>query len=277
MGRSDAMTDHPSWAATDSTPQAALENVLERLPVSLIATPRRQLFTCTPSETLGEISQRSPGDFDFYPVTEAAFSGPIIGLLNLTKAHEDGDPGAYVADHFDRLAEQNLIGADASILAFIREADERACRLVIAGREISGLVTTSDLQRLPVRASLFAMITRLEMAMSEAIRRQGSDDEWIALLSEGRRKNLRKKIDASKSSDSFVDSLLYTDFCDKRDILARTAFSGRKKVFLKDLRAVEDLRNSVAHSGHYAATRADAKRLSSTVRSLDYWLGEIHR
>jgi hypothetical protein len=58
-----------------------------------------------------------------------------------------------VSARMSRLSDENLIGADASILTFVRNADRQKCRLVLSGLEISGLVSLSDLQRLPVWAA----------------------------------------------------------------------------------------------------------------------------
>jgi hypothetical protein len=74
------------------------------------------------------------------------------------------------------LPEENLIGADAGILSFVKGADRRGCRLVMSGAEISGLVSLSDLQKLPVRATvLFALITHAVRSPSgqRAHERQG--------------------------------------------------------------------------------------------------------
>ncbi|MBV5269366.1 MAG: hypothetical protein JZU55_04890, partial [Afipia sp.] len=68
------------------------------------------------------------------------------------------------------ITEADLIGADAGILDFIRQADFSKFRFLVTGTEISGLVSLSDLQRLPVRAALFGVITHLEMVMTEVIR-----------------------------------------------------------------------------------------------------------
>ena len=86
------------------------------------------------------------------------------------------------------LSEQLLIGADASILDFMMMADRQRCRLVVLESEISGLVSLSDLQRLPVRAALFALITQSEIKMADAIRRECRDphkefDTWMDRLS----------------------------------------------------------------------------------------------
>ena len=55
------------------------------------------------------------------------------------------EPHMQVAAAMQHLSEENMLGADASILAFLRNADERRCRLIISQNEISGLVGLSDL------------------------------------------------------------------------------------------------------------------------------------
>jgi len=85
------------------------------------------------------------------------------------------------------LSEDDMIGADASIVAFVRDADRHKCRLVVSGCEINGLVSLSDLQKLPVRAALFTMVTHLEMVMANFIRRHcGAYAEWQRSLPDER-------------------------------------------------------------------------------------------
>jgi len=96
------------------------------------------------------------------------------------------------------LAEEYLIGADAGIIAFVRNADHQKCRLVISGPEIGGLVTLSGLQRLPVRAALFAMVTQLEMTMASIRSEYDGSDGWIERISKDRQLELREKANRSK-------------------------------------------------------------------------------
>src|SRR5262249_61336057 len=113
-------------------------------------------------------------------------------------------PGIYVdtqrpevpgQSHMRLLSDDNLIGDNASILDFIMGADSRPCRLLVAGTQISGLVSLSDLQRLPVRATLFALITGLEIIMAEAIRhRYPAPEYWMAFLSDGRTEKIMEQI-----------------------------------------------------------------------------------
>ena len=118
------------------------------------------------------------------------------------------------------LSEENLLGADASILAFVRDADHQKCRLIVSGHEISGLVSLSDLQRLPVCAALFGLITYLEIAMTGVIRQEFTGtDGWLNRIAEGRRQKLQVEIAQARLDEPLVDALLFTQFADKATII----------------------------------------------------------
>jgi CBS domain-containing protein len=138
----------------------------EGLPVRLIATPRADFKTCHADESLADVLERNREGFDYFPVTETGGGTRIVGLVDLTSFHQGEQPDGHVRDKVTRLTEANLIGADAGIITFVKNADQHGCRLVVAGAEISGLVTLSDLQKLPVQAALFGMITHLEIVMA---------------------------------------------------------------------------------------------------------------
>ena len=90
------------------------------------------------------------------------------------------------------MTEDNLVGSDASILKFLATAVEHPTRLVVADTEVVGLVCLSDVQKLPVRAALFSVLTALEMAMAKRIEETWPDDPdgWLGLLSHARRDKL---------------------------------------------------------------------------------------
>jgi CBS domain-containing protein len=168
----------PNWASDSLSddPTVSLNKFQNDLTVSLISTPRASLKTCASDEKMDVVAARNRADaFDFLPVTEpedARRTGAsIVGLIEMTHVNPDKNPVGIVRDYMVPLSEQNLIGSDASILRFLLEADRHRCRLVVSATEISGLVSISDLQKLPVRAALFAMITHLEMIMADNIRR----------------------------------------------------------------------------------------------------------
>ena len=144
--------------------------------------------------------------------------------------------------------------------------------MVLAGPNISGLVSLSDLQRLPVRAALFALIIGFEITMAEAIRAKfATDEDWMIFLKNGRQQSLRSEIEKSKNKDGFVDALLFTQFCDKKEILIKSFQFGRSK----QLDKIQALNNNVAHPNEYAATPEQARGVCAVVRDLLVLRAEI--
>ena len=207
------------WANNDEIASSGIfEAVHSGLTVQLIATPRAQLMTCKADEAAALVLKRNTERYDPLPVLDlAAGEERIVGLFKASTFFKAPIPDGQVRNHMLPLAEEYLIGADASVLDFVIDADSKPCRLVLAGERIAGLVSLSDLQRLPVRAALFALITGFEIAMTEAIRRwYPTTADWMHHLSGGRRDALREQIEESRRDDGFVDDLLFTQFCERR-------------------------------------------------------------
>ncbi len=238
------------------------------LTVKLISTPRDDLKTCSLGDSLSDVVEHNTESYDYLPVT-AEKGGRIVGLFHAVDFTDKSRPAGRVREHCRPQSEEHLIGADASILDFIREADCRPCRLVVSGTGIVGLVTLSDLQKLPVRAALFALVTGLEISMYEAIKRKLPTGDWRSCLSQSRQEKIQQKITRSKDQDGFVDELLFTEFCDKRDILTKlSCFSSRKKELRNPLKRIEGLRHKIAHANEYAATPEEARDVCGIVRNL---------
>ncbi len=252
------------------------ETLHSGLTVELIQTPRADLVTCRPGEKATDVLDRNEAGngarretYDYLPVEDG---DEIVGLFRtrLTAAIRPVG-GAIVESHMDRLSSANLIGGDGAILDFLREIDEKPYRLVVAGDRISGLVTWSDLQKLPVRPVLFDLVTGLEAEMVHAIKhRYPSGEGWLVYLrSEGRR-NVRRRIERGEENDSRVDALLYTYFCDKARILRAMDCprSWEGSEYPDEFGRIRDLRNQIAHLHDYVASRQEVTRLQETVRSL---------
>lgn len=222
------MTTAKRWSKSTSGDAAhrALSVFQESLPVQLIATGRPDFKTCFPDEALSAVVERNLADaFDFLPVIGASGDEALAGVLEVAALVSPVVPEQAVRDRMQPLGEAHLLGADASILSFIRKADQQPFCFVVSGHQISGLVTLSDLQQLPVRAALFAMVTHLEMTMADVIRNRYEGEAWMERLPKIRADKVRSKLEAAKKGDGLVDSLLYTEFCDKVTILKGLPFS----------------------------------------------------
>src|SRR5689334_3168064 len=125
------------WAnaslATD--PGAVLKAIEKDLTVSLIATDRSLFETCSIDEKLTSVMERNRQmGFDYLPVTKSSANDAVVGLIELAPLMKSVvATGQRVREKMCPLSEENLIGADASILDFLRGADSHQCRLVISG------------------------------------------------------------------------------------------------------------------------------------------------
>ncbi len=267
-------------AGLEADASATLESVEKGLTVRLISTARCHFQTVLSIDLLADaIGRPDVVRFDYLPVTETTEKGgQIIGLLhraryvNVEFAHDQTVQAAM-----DRLSESNLISSDAGILTFLRIADRQPCCLVVEGTQIAGLVSLSDIQRLPVRPVLFLLITQLELLLGELIRQEfGSDLGWMERLSSGRQSKLRSQLRESEHSDMLIDPILMTQFCDKREIVYRRNNLKNQSDFRSDLEIVEGLRNNLAHANDYAATPDAARSTCEVVRICERWVNNLH-
>lgn len=263
-------------APVEPSPVRGMQAFQSGLPVRLIATRRLDLLTCAEDEPLAHVVERNrDAKFDFLPVTgrKVGTEGQIVGMLEMATLQDDAAPRATSAEYMSALSERYLVGADASIIEFIRHADERPCRLTVAGETISGLVCLYDMQKLPARAALFAMITQLEISMTELIAsRYGDGDTWLKCLTADRRAKVDHEIADAKQKDALVNPLLYTQFGDKVTILRKSGYIEHKNRFRGDMTAIQRLRDSLAHANDYAGTRDECRAVCQAVRSVDFWL-----
>jgi hypothetical protein len=162
-----------SWAGHDEiSTDEVFETLHSGLTVELISTRRDALKTCALDDLIADVVKGNTEAYDFLPVATQSKEGvsSIVGLFNAAKHSQAPTLPGCVRECHDPLSEALLIGADARILDFIKDADRKPCRLVVSDSGIVGLVSLSDLQKLPVREVLFAIITGFEIAMMELVR-----------------------------------------------------------------------------------------------------------
>jgi hypothetical protein len=235
-------------------------------------TPRIDFVTCETSQTLSDAIEGNE-IFDYLPVEEARSQDELVlvGMLPTTTLMEQA-LGDLVARHAIPLDERWIVGSSMSLLDFIRTADEHPCRLVVDGGRVIGLASLSDLQKLPVRAALFGLVTGLEMAMTEAIVSTLDGDAWKQHLTRTALDKLAFHVAQANDADAFVNELLFTGLKDKVRILKhgpwKTAPDLPWRASVTDRMCV--LRDDVAHAKNYAETPAAARSVRATARDLFY-------
>ena len=201
-------------------------------------------LVCAPAEAVAaEWLARNEPDFDQFPVKRGT---ETIGVL-----HRSAVKGQQrVEEAMQPLREGLVVSAHMPITDLIPKLKDHSYRLVLRGAQIDGLVTHSDLLKLPVRMVAFSLLTHLELVMAARIgERWPSDADWFGLLSEGRQDIIRNK-QLNLASQRMNPKLLeLTDFCDKRTLCKKLVET--KGAFERDLKGIEALRNQVAHAGDF--------------------------
>lgn len=233
--------------------EAALAAMEESFHVRLIGTFGGDLICAPPEANAANWLKRNGGDFDQFPVRQGEAT---IGILNRSDQHR----GESVQDVMQPLREGLIVSAQMPIADLIPQLRESPYRLVLCGERIDGLVTQSDLLKLPVRLVSFALITHLEQVMADVIAASWPVDAWMSLLSQGRRDKIKKKCAELSGRRMNPPLLELTDFCDKRQ-LCRMLVEGSKSVFDKELEDLGVLRDQLAH----AATFIDAAQGQAAV------------
>jgi CBS domain-containing protein len=228
------------------------------------------LQTCSVADSGAAIlADKSFMDFDQIPVRDNA--GRIVGVLNRTDRPVVGN----ASDTMQQLDDSLLVPAEAPLISFIRLAGAAPYKLVLNENGIRGIVTRSDLLKLPVRLLAFAFVTHLETLMADLIRKKypPADECWIDLLSEGRRKKVAEKREALKGSRLEIDLLELTDFCDKRQIVKK--IFGLGSDFVGDAQAAEELRNQLAHAATFIENDAEAREFALKIQKAEKWIKKL--
>ena len=211
----------------------------------------------------------APADFDQFPVREDART---IGLLVCGNY-----PGLLVREAMRPLSEDLIASADMPIAELIPGMKALPYRLILRGDRIDGLVTQSDLLKLPVRVVVFGLLTHLETAMADLVSTHWPGDTWTAELSPGRHAKLLEKEAALRRRGLNPPRVELTEFADKRDLCKRLMTKDRKR-FERELDGLRDLRDQLAHAATFVAETDGAAGIASFVDKCEaarYWLQQV--
>jgi PII-like signaling protein len=197
-------------------------------------------------------------DFDQIPITDGA---RIIGVLERSGSKE-----------LRRIDDSVLVSADDLLSHFIHTVHEQPYRLIVDKTAITGIVTWSDLLKLPVLVLAFSLVAELELAMNRRIKEKyGSSDKWLELVDDkeaiqkitGRRRKLTKE-------NLVLPTIELADLIAKARVFRQMLGTGRD--FDTDLESVRGLRNDVAHVKEIVRREADLKRFVIRLETAEEWL-----
>jgi hypothetical protein len=226
---------------------------------------------CRDDDEVREVVSRfEEKQFDFIPVTDQ--KRHVVGVFHRREHHGSN---RLVREAMRPLTSGMLLSADAPLFTFVEKADERPYCLVVDGEDINGIVTLSDLQKLPVRPALFLLVTHLELLIVEWMRRIG-EATWLTKLRNGRVGLIRKRHERLQDRNLRIDLVCSTDLSDKFDVVVALNLFGPEPAVQKELSEIRALRNLVAHGGDYGAFPEDALKVPGRVRNVRKYIGLLH-
>ena len=164
------------------------------LQVRLIAS--WELTVCAPEDIAAHVLARTKSSgLDQILVKDGS---TIVGVIERTSETEAAQ--VQVTETMRRLRDNIIIESSTGILSYIDLAAEQPYHLVLVGKEIRGIVTPSDLLKLPVRVVLFTFLTHPEATMAAAIRACCPNDSWLDALSSNRKGKLEDEYSNGEKS-----------------------------------------------------------------------------
>jgi hypothetical protein len=125
---------------------------------------------------------------------------------------------------------------------------------VLEKNKVTSIVTKGDLKKAPVRMLLFGLITLLEMNMQRLIQIHYPNDLWQKFLWPKRLEDAERLLHERQVRDEDIGLIDCLQFLDKRLIVLRS-HQIREKIKVRSktegelqLKAIEDLRNKLAHA-----------------------------
>ena len=165
-------------------------------------------------------------DFDQLPVAEG---NRIVGIV------ERSNPKVRRP-----LDDSVLVAADNPLSNFIRTISQQPYRLVVDGTAITGIVTWSDLLKLPVTVLAFSLVAQLELAMNFRIEEKyGEEAGWISSIKKKERKSGR--LCKLQKENLALSVLELADFAHKAKVLREQLSANRD--FERDLKSLKSLRD----------------------------------
>lgn len=242
-----------------------VQALLKALPVGQIATS--PIACCRIDDDLAEVLERP--EWLGYDTIGVTHGSGIVGLLR--RASTKARTGS-VRPRMEPIPTAQVMDSGEPLTTAIRLLARSEPLFVGQGGDVLGIVTRSDLLRLPVRLFCFSFVAQLELTLAKAITQNAGGDEtaWLGLLAAPRLERLEKLRQDLKSHRMDPSPVELLELCDKR-VVARKLLKLPGK-FEDDLKSIEKrLRNPVAHASDFLGRQKDAGALLQNLQACFHW------
>jgi hypothetical protein len=228
------------------------------------------LESCKPEDTVESVLERD--DWRIFSQVLVRRDGHAVGILE----RKGADATKTVAQQMHSLSDAMLISADASLSEFLNICQHDYFRLVVDRTRIAGIVTVSDLQKLPVRLHAFTRICHLEMLIAKVIklRCRDQDESWRQYLGKKEVRKAEKMRSRYEHDDLTLPLIEYTDFGDKVRVVC--GLFVELAADRPELEAVEGLRHEIMHARPVDESKVGVESLLKRLNLTGKWIDRLH-
>lgn len=230
----------------------------------------RDLWKVSPGWSCREAVERMVElDFDVAPVDE----DPLRSFVRRDEL-EGADPGTTVAACARPIDATRVVTADLGLADTLGLLEDRDFLFVIEGGSVSGLITLSDLQRVPVGMMVLAIILATEAGLNHVIVGCYGERGFLGHLSNERRQETLERFERLKRRNletALVDVLLLDDrlrLVGRVERLRRALGFDSRARFESWAEGLKRLRDSLAHGRTLLDHEPDAHRALTLVREV---------
>jgi hypothetical protein len=204
-------------------------------------------------------------EFDHIPVRDG---NRIVGVLERGSVKRAG----LVRDNMRRLDGGMLVSAEESLPKFLPTLAQSPYRLVVGGIEIRGIVTLSDVAKLPVRLLSFTLVAHLEAVLAQIIRKEcHKDEDWMSLL-DGERDEVQKRLKSRRKNNIHLFAIEVTDLRHKITVVGKVR---RLPDLIENRKSITTFRNSLAHDGDFVKECSGVRGLLERLSLVQHWIDAL--
>ena len=232
-----------------SLPSRIMDEIAASFTVRHVQTPASRLRGFDVEEPASEaVDIMKSHTFDFAP---AYRGGRLLGRV----ARDDLVDATTVGDALQPLAGHYIVSAHSPMTELLRWLTSDPWLLTVDGRDISGVVTPSDLNRQASRTYLYMLVVDLELTLAAAIRDHFEDQsDAMELLGEAARADIEKLASEARTTNLDPDLVSFMNLSNLLHIAGKTP-AIRQEMFgyetrsswKKDTGAFIEIRHDVMH------------------------------
>ena len=243
----ELLTASPAGTRRRGTRSDELRALFESmLTVSAVFEP---LQCCYLDDSAPEVARELTRlDYDVVGVVHRQ-SSRVVGWLDRNQV-VDG----HCEDWVRKIEPDQVLSDSTPLTAALHVLAIQPWAFVVAGHGVAGIITRSDLQKPPVRAVIFGLLSLMEIHMDFWIQHHRPDETWLGFLSDDRASKAKTLLAQRESRNEVISLLDCLQLCDKAKIISMlpeavaTLGLGSKNAANSTLGKAERLRNRVAHS-----------------------------